>query len=261
MTQLKYLLATIGLLAYEGEGDPPPPADDSGAQGGGDAPKMISLEEHQKALQTEQKKQREATQKALAELEALRPKLNMTKQERDELDTRIKDLQKELLTKEEIAEQERNRLRKAHDSKVSELTSERDAWQQRYTNSFIERSITDAAVKADVYNPSQVVTLLRQSTRLQPRLDAEGNPTDKFETRVSFDDVDNNGKPVTLELTPEDALKRMREKDEFLNLFRGTGVGGVGGNTQRPGKKSSARELARNPEEYRKARANGDITF
>jgi len=260
MTKLLHLIAALSLVAYEDEQPPAetPPAETPPAE---EAPTTFSKADVDRLLGEERRRSQEVHRKTLAELEAVRPKLNMTKQERDDLDVRMKDLQKELLTKEEIASQEQARLRKAHENKVAELSGEKDMWQQRYTSSYIDRSITDAAVEFDAYNPSQVVSLLRQDTRLVPKLDAEGNPTDQFEPKIQFEDTDKEGKPVTLELTPKETLKRMREKDAFLNLFRGTGVGGLGGNNQGADKKRDVRDLAKDPEAYRKARASGELTF
>lgn len=269
MTIIYKLLATTSFVAYD---DDPAAAEKAAAEkaaaekaaaekAAAEQAQTFTKADMDKALAEERRKGQELNRQTMAELEAVRPKLNMTKQERDELDARMKDLTQKMLTKDEIASQEANRLRKAHENKVTELEKEKDDWQQRYTQSFIDRSITDAAVEFDAYSPSQVVTLLRQDTRLVPKLDAEGNATDQFEPKISFSDKDKDGKPVILELSPQETLKRMKETEGFLNLFKGTGKGGLGGNNQGAGKKQSAADLAKDPAAYRAARKSGELTF
>ena len=60
---------------------------------------------------------------------------------------------------------------------------------------------------------------------------------------MTFNDT-KEGKPVTLELTPAEAVKRMSEMDEYLNLFKGKGSGGIGGTNRGGGNKGAAMTAA-----------------
>ena len=260
------LLGTLSHPAYEEDpapaGAPPAdPAPKAGTPPADPAPKgkTYTQEDMTKLLNEERRKGNEAARAAMSELEALKPKLNMTKQERDEMDVRIKELNTRLMTNEEIAAQEQAKLRKAHEDTVAELTSKADQWQNRFTDAAIERSITDAAVVHDAYNPKQVVSLLRSNTRLVPKLDGEGHATGQFQPMVQLEVSGSDGETKTLELSPSEAVKRMREMDGSLNLFKGTGVGGLGAGNQGPTGKRDIREIAKNPEEYRKLRAEGKL--
>jgi len=274
-SQLLTLLADIRPVAYEGEGDaggsatgaPPaatgaPPAATGTPPADGTPPASgFSQEDVNRMLADDRRKHQEQTKKALAEAEALKSKARLTQEERNELDKRLQILQDELLTKEELAKKEQDRLRKTHESQVSELTNSRDVWKDRFTDAAIRRSITDAAAKHEAFSVTQIVALLQPNTRLVEELDAEGKITGNLAPKVRFDDTDKDGKPVTLELTPVEAVKRMREMDEHLNLFRGKGVGGLGENNQSNKTKMDLKELAKDPEAYRKARAEGRIKF
>jgi len=257
------LLGTVSYPAYDDEGtatvptvEPPvvPPVPPTEGKG-----KTYSQEDIDKLLGEERRKGNEAARAAMSELEALKPKLNMTKQERDEMDARIKELNARLMTNEEIAAQEQAKLRKAHEDTVAELTSKAEKWQRQFTDAAIERAITDAAVVNDVYNPSQVVSLLRNSTRLVPKLDSEGHATGQFEPMVQLDAPGADGEIKSLELSPTEALKRMRDMTGYLNLFKGTGVGGLGSGNEGPSGKRDIKEIAKDPEAYRKMRAEGKI--
>lgn len=256
------------------EGDPKPPESKDpkpgdpapGAQPEPDAaqpPKVrtFTQDEFNKALAEDRRKHQEQTRKAIAEAEALRSKARLTQEERDELDKRLEQMKNELLTKEELAKKEQERLKKAHQTALQEVTSERDTWKDKYTNASIRRAITDAAVKNDAYNPHQIVRLLQPDTRLVEVLDPEGKPTGDLTPKVRYSESDAEGNPKILEMSPEEAIKRMREQEEYLNLFKGEGAGGLGANNQPRGKKTDLRELAKDPEAYRKARAEGLIKF
>lgn len=239
-------------------GDPEPKAGDPDPKNPG---KTFTQEDVNRLLAEDRRKHQGQTQKAINELEALKTKARLTQEERNELDERIQRLQDELLTKEELAKKEQERLRKQSQEQVKSLESERDSWKTRYTSSAITRAITDAAASNDAYNPSQIVALLQSNTRLVERIDDNGKPTGVFEPKVRFRDTNKEGKEVELELSPAEAVKRMKELDEYLNLFKGTGVGGLGSNNQPGGKKLDARELAKDPVAYRKARAEGKLAY
>ncbi|KKK45456.1 hypothetical protein LCGC14_3165440, partial [marine sediment metagenome] len=141
------------------------------------------------------------------------------------------------------------------------LTADRDSWKKLFTNSTIERSITDAAASSNAFSPRQIVAILGRDTQLVEVLDSEGKPTGSLEPKVRFSDKDKEGKPVTLELSPDEAVKRMREMDEYLNLFRGDGAGGAGLRSQPGGKKPDLKNLAQDPVAWRKARKEGTVNF
>jgi hypothetical protein len=66
------------------------------------------------------------------------------------------------------------------------------------------------------------------------------------------------GDAVTLVLTPEDAVKRMKElPDQYANLFKPNVVSGMGGGTATGGGPGQGRVDVRklSPAEYRKLRA------
>lgn len=245
-----------GTPPSEGGGEATPPASE-----GGEEPKSktFSQEEVNKILAQEKRKHQGVTQKALQEVEALRKKSSLTEKERHELDERVETLRTSLLTEQEKAKRNAEKLRQQHRERVTGLEAERDTWQKRYTDSTIQRSITDAAATNNAFNPRQIVAILGRDTRLAEELDTEGNPTGKLVPKVTFHDKNKEGKPVVLELSPDEAIKRMREIPEFLNLFKVEGTGGAGLRSQPSGKKIDIRELAKDPVAYRKAKADGLI--
>lgn len=251
-----------GAGAGDGAGDGGGAGDGAAAAGAGDGGAgdgKFTQEDVNRMLAEDRRKHKKNTQAALDELEALKSRSNLNKQEREELEGRIKTLNEQLLTKEELAAKDKTKMQTDFENQISGLTTERDEWKNRFTDANIIRSLTDAAVVNNSFNPEQVVAILRQNTQLAEELDAEGKPTGHFVPEVSFEDKDKEGKPVTLKLSPGDAVKRMSEMDQYLNLFKGDGTGGIGGTTRPGGKAPDIGDLAKDPEAYRKARAEGKI--
>lgn len=262
---------------YEGEGDgqnqggdtppatPPaakPPATPPAADGNGEPKFSPEVQEHiNRVLAREKRQSNERTKKALDELNAIKSRANLTEQERLELNNRVETLSNELLTKEELRKKREKEMADKHSKELAEWKAKAQKADARYTESTIRRSLQDAAVSNDAYAPSQVVAILRPRTRLVEELDESGKPTGSMVAKTKLDTVDSDGKPITLDLSPAETVKKMKEMEEYLNLFRGEGVGGVGLRSQPGGPQPDIAELARDPERYRKARAEGRIKF
>lgn len=235
----------------------PPPAANEG--------KVTFSPEQQKELNrilaAEKKKHQKLVQQATDEAKAMGTKAQLTAQQTQELNARLEQIQTEMLTKEEQARLAAEKARKAHKMEKEQLTTERDDWRRRFTESTIERSLTDAAASNNAFSPRQIVAILGPHTQLAEVLDDEGQPTGQLAPKVKYRTKDKEGKPVTLDLSPMDAIKRMKEEEEYLNLFRGEGASGAGLRSQPGGKKPNISELAKDPAAYRKARKAGQINF
>lgn len=225
------------------------------------AGKTFSQEEMNKILADDRRKHQGQTRQALEELESLKAKAELTAQEREDLETRISSMRSEIMTKEELAKKAKDKTDNAHKDEVTTVTKDRDHWKGKYTESTIQRTITDAAVANDAHVPEQIVAILRPNTQLVEALDAEGKPTGELIPKVKFSDTDKDGKPVTLDLTIPEAVKRMREIEKYLNLFKGEGVGGIGSLSRPGGKDADLKTLAKDPKAYREARKKGELTF
>jgi hypothetical protein len=235
--------------------------DGAGGDGAGASKgtKVFNQQDVNRLLANERRKGEERIKKAIEEAEALKAKASLTDDERSELESRLENMKNELLTKDELAKKEKDKLAKKHVEELEKITGERDAWQQRYTNASIERTITDASVAHEAFVPEQVVAILRPHTRLIQELDSEGNPNGNYIPKVEFADTDKDGKPVTLDLMVSEAVKRMTELDKYGNLFKGKGTGGVGGGNAGQQGAKDLKAIARDPVEYRKQRKEGKI--
>lgn len=229
----------IRFTAYEGEGD-----------GGGE---VKFTPEQQAKLNQLLAAEKRANQAKIAQLTETIKNFSGTTEELTALKAKTEELEASLRTKEEQAAFELNKTKKEADEATKRLTGDRDQWRTRYTDAEISRAITDAASTHQAFNPSQVLAMLKPTTRL-----VEENG--RFNVKVKLTVPNDKGEQVELDLTPNDAVKRMTEMTEtYGNLFRNTKSGGTGGSNTSGGTKLSLAELARNPELYRKMRAEGKL--
>jgi hypothetical protein len=93
-------------------------------------------------------------------------------------------------------------------------------------------------------------------TRRVEKLGPDGKPTGEFEARVKFTG-EKDGKPVQLDLTPDETVKLMTEMpQQYGNLFISAATGGLGGGNGSSGPKApitNIKDLSN--EEYEKRRA------
>jgi hypothetical protein len=226
-------------------GDPPagdPPAGDPPAGGGGQT--TFSQEDVNRFLATEKRKFRETEAKLMEEVNAMKARTDLTANERQDLETRMEEMRKKHLSKEELAKETAERAQREHEEAVKELTTDRDTWQSRFTESTIERSIA----------------LLKPQTQLVEEKDESGEKTGKLVPQVNFQTTNEAGESVTIFLSAQEAVKRMSDMDEYLNLFRNKGVGGIGsGNRNKAGNVDLARLARENPTEYMRLKKEGKI--
>jgi len=230
-------------------------AAEKAAKAKGSEGKTFTQDELNAILAKDRREHKEKNSSLLDEIEALKAKQNLTNEERENLEAKVKELRQTNMTAEQLKKEQEEKLRTDYEGKLTAALREKEDWKKLFTTTEIQRSIVDAAAAHEAYVPAQVVAILGPTTRLSEALDDEGKPTGKYTPLVSLQDV-KEGKPITLELTPEDAVKRMSEMDQFLNLFKGKGAGGIGGQNRggsgKGGKLTQAEAASKGPEFYRK---------
>lgn len=262
-----YLIRTYGYKpAFEGDGDGVGDGvgDGDGGGAGGDNPfaefektgKIPSAlqEKLNNVLSTEKKKHQQALDKYKGEVEALSKRADLSTKERESLEGRLDELQNSLYSKEELARKDKEKLAKKHATEVENLTTDRDTWKNRYTNTLINNQILAAADANDAYNNTQIATQLRPKAQIVERQDDEGNPTGEFDVRIKLDGKDKDGKPVTFSFNADEAVKHMKEQPEHQNLFKSDGSGGLGGGTDGKGAPEDRAAISKDPAAYRKNR-------
>lgn len=199
------------------------------------------------------------------QLEQLKQNTRLTQDERDDLQSRINQLEEQYMSKEELAKREAAKAQKQYEQNIKNVTEERERWQNMYTSETIDRSLQDAAVEGEALHPTQIVEILRNKTQLVEGIE-EGKPTGRYHPVIKFNDKNEDGQPVVLELSPVDAIKRMKELPELYgNLFKSTATSGLGESSAGGElmKSPSFNELMKDPVKYaewRKKNPDLDIT-
>jgi parvulin-like peptidyl-prolyl isomerase len=158
-------------------------------------------------------------------LEALQSQFNMTAEERDEMKQTIESLRTQTLTQDELQKREAKKAADAHKKEIDTLAGERDQWKGRYESETVMRAILDAS--SDAYEASQIVAILGPKTRLTS-VKNEETGEESLQPITKYEHVDEDGKPKTLEISPQEAVKLMKETRRYHNLFISDKVAGLG---------------------------------
>jgi Skp family chaperone for outer membrane proteins len=172
-----------------------------------------------KIVAEDKRKHQAQFQKLEKQLQDTLSTAKLTADERGKLEESLEDLRKQSRTKEEQAKIEKKQLEDTLTGRIRELETRAQAAESKYTESKITRSLQDAAIAGDAYNPNTVVTVLRQMVKM-----VDDNPM------IDFQDVETEtGLPIIKQMTPTEAIARMKQiPDAFGNLFKSGVVGGVG---------------------------------
>lgn len=246
------------LVCYEGNDEVPPPVVPPVVPPV--AEKLFTPEQQDavnKIVAEERRKIEGKVAKQVQELETLKKSRNLSDADKATLTSQIDELKATVMTKEQLAAQEKDKLTKESKEREGKLVADRDRYKNLYETSTITRSIVDEAVVAEAFSPSQIVALLQGKTRLAEVTDGDGNPVvDEHVTKVKLSDKDKEGKPVTLDLTVAEAVKWMKDKPEYANLFKSNLAGGLGASRSVGGKKIDPKDM--DPVRYREYRAERD---
>ena len=219
--------------------------------------KKFSQEDFNRVMAEEKRKTNVHQREMAAELAEIKKNSSLSDEEKQVLEARIDELQTQYLSAEERARQASESTQKKNANTLKELTDERDTWRIKHEGLVIDNAVTAAASNNKALFTEQIADHLVPKTKLVEKLDDSGKQTGIFEARVSFPDTNKEGKSVTLDLTVNQAVKRMRELDQYGNLFEGDKTGGLG-QSGSAGKTKGANleKLAKSndAEAYRKAR-------
>lgn len=190
----------------------------------------------QDRLAKERKRQADERQKLQSKLEEVLANQSLSEEERTALQNTIEDMRKQNRTKEEQAKHEKRQLLDEYENRLKEAMERGTYWENEYRSATINRSLLDAATKHDAFMPSQVVTILKEYTKLVKPLDESGKPVEgaALQPVIDLPDVDaDTGKSIITQRNPDEAVARLKELQP--NLFKANVVSGVGGNSSTGG--------------------------
>jgi len=222
--------------------------------------KAFSQEDINTYLAEDRRKHQEKYKKLEGAYQEMLADKNLAAEQRSKFEGELQDLQKTFRTKEQQAEYERKQERERYENELKTSRDSATKWETMYKGSVIQRSLQDAAVGAEAFNPTQIIGLLTPMTQMRDKMDAAGNEIGEMAPMVDFQDIDEKtgDKIITLR-TPQEAVQRMKELPEYWgNLFRANVVSGIGSGAATGGVTSG--ESGRidptklTPDQYRKLR-------
>ena len=239
---MRFDFAPLFLSCYDGE--------DAASQAAADAAKsaaaksaetakdVVTKDQVEKLLADERKKSDAKLKVVLADKEAALTDLlatkNLTKQQFTEYEAKLDEVQKQLYTEKELALKEKKKVEEQLGGKLKETEQKAKEWEGRFAESTIKRELQEAAVKGEAINPKQIVLLLKPSTKI---VEADG----EYKTVVEIEET-VDGKTATVQCSPEEAVKKMKEQVEaYGNLFKTQAVNGLGKTA--PEKKADAGKI------------------
>lgn len=196
------------------------------------------------------------------QLEKLKSQHTAKTQEHDDLEAQIEELRTQHLSTEEMAKHNAEKAGKEHQKIVDSLTVDSNKWKTLYKNQTTQRSLLDAAVQGEAIRAEQIVSMLETMTSVVEVADSVGKGTGAYKTIVKFNDVNEAGERVTIDLSPIDAVNRMKELPKLYgNLFKGTSTGGLGadGNTDGGSTSTKLADITKDRESYKKWRKDSDL--
>jgi hypothetical protein len=272
MTMFEFIDFRIFPLVYEnnaeGEGDQGEGDQGEGDQGGGDqgergkekpvdANKTFTQDELNRFLAEDRRKFQKNRDALVSELKQFRDSVTLTEQQKEQLETRIEQLQAESMTAQELAKKDKEKIVKEHQKEIKLKDEQLSYWKSTYAEEKIQRELTDAAIEHQAVSPIQIVNFLKPNTKLVEEL-KDGKPTGKWISRTTFSERDEKGDLIALELSVTEAVKRMKEAPEHWNLFNSGANGGLGQFNQTGGT-FAGRRPPKDPVAYRQWRKENAI--
>lgn len=242
---LSRFLSRASIVCFDN--DPADPPADPAGDPPNDPPRVFSQDELNKILAEDKRKHKAQYEKIEAQYKTLLDKNNLSTEERVKLEESLEDVRKQLRSKEEQAKYEKKQLEDRLNQTVNELQQKVSQAESKYTHLLVTRALKDAAVGGDAFNAEQVVTLLVPHVKL-----VDEKPM------IEFPDVDGDtGEPIVTQMSPDDAIKRMKQLPEkWGNLFKSNIVSGIGGSSNTGAGPGNGRVDVKKltPEQYMKMR-------
>lgn len=216
-------------------------ADDTGPGGGGDdttsggtgddttvgsggGEKTFSQADLDRIIAARLNKSNDANRELLATLTAAQEQLG----NHEALKEEVERLKKRTLTQEELEREAREKAEAELSEKLTATTVERDTWRSQFENQFVASELRSAMAKhgVDPAMSNMAETYLRT-------LSTTSYSDNKPQLTLKIASVDADRKPVVLDLTPDEAVKHLKDGGTMANLFLAGNRSGLGGSGAR----------------------------
>ena len=123
------------------------------------AGKTFTQEDLNRFLAEDRRKHQTQLKEQAEKLETVLKNSQLTEQDRKVLQENLEAVKGQLRSAEAAAAKEKQELEQAFQAKLVDAEKKSQIWEGLYRESMIQRSLQDAAVKGDAWQPGQIVTL------------------------------------------------------------------------------------------------------
>lgn len=191
--------------------------------------KLISQEVFNREISKIRASARKETDALMKQFEAIQGRLNLSEKEKEEIAQSLEEVRTAGMTEKQKLEHQLGKLNEQFKTETTKWTQEAGTWKQRFEDQQLQVQVQDAVSANKGVDSEHFLALMRMwGTKVKETVIDE-KPTGRYEVRVTFPDTDKEGKPVLLDLTAEEAVKRMGEMKKHQHLFNhgqseGTGL-------------------------------------
>jgi len=190
-----------------------------------------------KLVEAEKNKALDTAKQAVAQLESL--KGNIPEDVKAQYESQVDELNKKLLTTEQLKAQELAKKDKEYTGKLETAQADAKKWKAAHDEILIDFGIEKAGATHGALKGMTTLlkAYLKPQTRLVPDKDEQGNIRGYIPTVDFRDAVDEKGQPTVITLPVEQVVGKMKEIEQFFPIFEGTAKGGIGGSNGSGGMK------------------------
>lgn len=194
-------------------------------------PETFTPEQVKDLLGEENAKYQAERSKLAQQLEEIQHTSSLNEKQKQELEEQVTALREASMTAEERAKAAVERKELDYTEKMDGLVSETRLWKEKYSQTRIKNAILTAANgnEEKPFHPEDIFNALGASTSLKELVDDIGKKTGEFDVIVKFSDIDDDGKTVTVEMDPQQAVGKMSKMPRWSHLFKSNKVSGSGG--------------------------------
>lgn len=161
-------------------------------------------------LAEEKRAYRAQLAKTERQLSALAESKSLSDQERATLEASLEETRSQLRSKEENAAIEKKKLEAQHKRELADFKKRAEEADAKYRDSTIRSALVDAAAANGAYSNSILISVLQGDTSL----------SEDGKVVVSLKATDDDGKDTILQMSPNDAVKWMKDRPEtYGGLF------------------------------------------
>ncbi len=209
-------------------------------------PKTFTPEQVDELLKSEKTKFQTERTKMVQQLEEIQETSTLNEQQRKELEDQVTALREASMTTDERAKAALDRKEQEYSKKLVNTEGERNEWKNKYTKTRINNALLSAANSNELkpFNSGDIVNALGNNTFLKERVDDLGKKTGDFKVLVKFDDIDKEGKTVSVEMDPGQVVAKMSKMTRWSHLFQSNKTPGSGGSVSTTGEEVDLAKLA-----------------